>query len=166
MENFYNQMNKQITDISVSFQTKTHSIEQIEDRFAKYKIECGSKIKGRRFLEFTEMVSIPELGEHSEIPTEKDTTINHCFLPLKKLEKEGRNTDVYEVFMDQHAESHDVKCWNKDDSLYSNRVLMFSHILQTDGCAFFIGDLIDGVKEEYDMACLILEPHQIIHIEI
>lgn len=123
------------TDVSIHFTTKEQSIDVINKKFDDYIINNQDSLP----FDFSES-------------TEPRSVLHHCFLPEKIVEEKGFSTEIYDDILHQTSE-HKV-CWFgvSDYGLHWDRRLMLENLKKLNGVALFIGEIKEGVKEEYDMA--------------
>lgn len=125
-------------DLSIHFTLKNQTISQIDEKFSNWL--DSDKYHGQF-----------DFSENDE--NEPRNVLHHCFLPKQKVIVRKIGTEVWD-FLDTISEH--VICWNgvwnDGDSLHWDRRLMLENILKVNGISIFIGDIIDCVKEEYDIA--------------
>lgn len=124
------------TDVSIHFTIKNQSIESINDKLDNY----FSRTKTEDFaFNFSE-------------PTEPRSILHHCFLPEKKVIEKGLSTEIYDSIL--HSISEDKVCWfgTSDYGLEWDRRLMLENLKKINGIAVFVGEIIEGVKDEFDLA--------------
>ena len=96
--------NKQIPQISVHFQTKTQTPEQVNLKFETFLNKEKHKLYGRKLLDLVDYKIVTIGGSNEIINTEEDTVVNHCFLPIEELKKTKKDLSVYEDFIEVNAE--------------------------------------------------------------
>lgn len=75
----------------------------------------------------------------------------HCFLSEQEVKDRGFSMSLYEDFLYPYFKH--LHCLNIPDvGIHQCREKMFKEVLYHSGYAIFIGDLIDGVKEEFELA--------------
>ena len=125
-------------DLSIHFTLKGQTVEQVDEKFSKWL--DSDNYKGQF-----------DFSENDE--EEPRNVLHHCFLPKEKVIARKIGTEVWD-FLDTISEH--IICWNgvwnDGDSLYWDRRLMLENIQKNNGISIFIGDIIDDVKEEYDIA--------------
>ncbi len=125
-------------DLSIHFTLKSQTVEQVDEKFSKW-------------LDSDNYQGQFDFSENDE--EEPRNVLHHCFLPKEKVIARKIGTEVWD-FLDTISEH--IICWNgvwnDGDSLYWDRRLMLENIQKSNGISIFIGDIIDGVKEEYDIA--------------
>ena len=125
-------------DISIHFTLKSQTVEQVDEKFSKW-------------LDSDNYQGQFDFSENDE--EEPRNVLHHCFLPKEKVIARKIGTEVWD-FLDTISEH--IICWNgvwnDGDSLYWDRRLMLENIQKINGISIFIGDIIEGVKEEYDIA--------------
>ena len=125
-------------DLSIHFTLKSQTVEQVDEKFSKW-------------LDSDNYQGQFDFSENDE--EEPRNVLHHCFLPKEKVIVRKIGTEVWD-FLDTISEH--IICWNgvwnDGDSLYWDRRLMLENIQKSNGISIFIGDIIDGVKEEYDIA--------------
>lgn len=83
---------------------------------------------------------------------EPRNVLHHCFLPKRIIEEKGFSTEVWDFL---EMVSDDIICWygvSGNLGLVWDRRYMLENLKKINGTAIFIGNIIDGVKEEYDIA--------------
>lgn len=76
--------------------------------------------------------------------------LHHCFLPRAIIQLKKFSEDVVD-FLDGITE--DVVCWyGAAENLQDSRTLMLQNLKRVNGIAIFVGEIKEGVKEEYDLA--------------
>lgn len=120
------------TDVSIHFTTKGQTVEEINTKFNEY-IRNNQKTLPFDFSERTEPRSI----------------LHHCFLPEKVVIEKGFSTDIYDDIL--HPTSENKVCWfgTSDYGLEWDRLLMLENLAKLKGVAVFIGEIKEGVAEEY-----------------
>lgn len=125
-------------DLSIHFTIKGQTVAEIESKL-------------NAWLDSDKYLGQFDFSEKDE--EEPRTVLHHCFLPKKVVEQKGWSTDVWDFL---ETISEDIVCWNgvwnDGDALVWDRVMMLRNIIRTDGISIFIGNIIEGVKEEYDIA--------------
>ena len=125
-------------DVSIHFTLKGQTVEQVDGKFSKW---VDSDNYQGQF----------DFSENDE--EEPRSVLHHCFLPKEKVIARKIGTEVWD-FLDTISEH--IICWNgvwnDGDSLYWDRRLMLENIQKINGISIFIGDIIEDVKEEYDIA--------------
>lgn len=75
--------------------------------------------------------------------------LHHCFLPREIVVEKGFDTSVVD-FLDGLADNQ-VRWYNTSPKgLGVSRFLMLQNLLRCNGTAIFIGDIKEGVLEEFD----------------
>lgn len=120
------------TDVSIHFTTKGQTVEEINTKFNEY-IRNNQEPLAFDFSERTEPRSI----------------LHHCFLPEKLVKEKGDSTDIYDDIL--HPTSEDKVCWfgTSDYGLEWDRIYMLENLKKVNGLAIFIGDLKEGVLEDF-----------------
>ena len=125
-------------DLSIHFTLKGQTIEQIDEKFSNW-------------LDSDNYQGQFDFSENDE--EEPRNVLHHCFLPKEKVIARKIGTEVWD-FLDTISEH--IVCWNgvwnDGESICWDRRLMLENIQKVDGISIFIGDIIEGVKEEYDIA--------------
>lgn len=125
-------------DLSIHFTLKGQNVEQVDKKLNDWL--NSDKYSGQF-----------DFSENEE--TEPRNVLHHCFLPKKVVEQKGFSTEVWDLL---ETISEDIVCWNgvwnDGDALCWDRKLMLENIKKVNGISIFIGSLIEGVKEEYDIA--------------
>lgn len=122
------------TDVSIHFTTKGQTVEEINAKFNDYI----NNNQGSLPFDFSER-------------TEPRSVLHHCFLPEKVVKEKGFSNDIYEDIL--HPTSEQKVCWfgTSDYGLVWDRRLMLENLKKLNGVALFIGEIKEGVKEEYDL---------------
>lgn len=77
------------------------------------------------------------------------SNLNHCFLSLQEVITRELPIDVIE-YLNSVADT--TTEWFVDmDSLPEQREAMLNHIKDSNGIAIFVGDVVDGVLEEWNI---------------
>lgn len=125
-------------DLSIHFTLKGQTASQIDEKL-------------NNWLESDKYTGQFDFSENGE--TEPRNVLHHCFLPKKVVEQKGFSTEVWDML---ETISEDIVCWNgvwnDGDALCWDRKLMLENIKKVNGISIFIGEIIEGVKEEYDIA--------------
>ena len=125
-------------DLSIHFTLKGQTVEQIDQKL-------------NNWLDSDKYTGQFDFSENGE--TEPRNVLHHCFLPKKVVEQKGFSTEVWDLL---ETISEDIVCWNgvwnEGDALCWDRKLMLENIKKVNGISIFIGEIIEGVKEEYDIA--------------
>ena len=125
-------------DLSIHFTLKGQTVEQIDQKFSNWL--DSDNYRGQF-----------DFSENDE--DEPRNVLHHCFLPKEKVIARKIGTEVWD-FLDTISEH--IVCWNgvwnDGESICWDRRLMLENIQKVDGISIFIGDIIEGVKEEYDIA--------------
>jgi len=134
-------------DVSIHFTLKGQTIEQIEKKL-DYWLDSEEYKEQFDFSQRDGFVC-ENVWKH----TEPRSVLHHCFLPRKIVEQKNLPSDVW-YFLEMISE--DIVCWNgvwnNGDALCCDRLIMLENIKKLNGLSLFIGDIIDGVKDEYDIA--------------
>ena len=79
------------------------------------------------------------------------SVLHHCFLPEKIVLEKGFPNDIYDEIL--HPMFEDKVCWFgvSDYGLEWDRKLMLENLKKLNGVAIFVGEIKEGVKEEYDI---------------
>lgn len=124
-------------DFSIHFTLKGQKLEDIEAAFDKWQEETNC--------------SLIDLSEDNSIQ------IHHCFLTRQEIEDKGFDTGVAD-FLDSLTDDNNINWSKASETLGYSRLLMFRTLNRLNGVCIFIGDIKDGVKEEFDLAtCMELE---------
>ena len=92
---------------------------------------------------------------------EQRTVFHHCFLPREIVTQKGFNTAIVD-FLDTISEDQ-VRWYCANENLGMSRLLMLQNLKRLNGVALFVGEIKDGVKEEYELAtqlgieCIVIE---------
>lgn len=116
-------------DVSIHFTLKGQSLDDVKTKLTEwFKSESGKK-----------RVDL----------SDKDTVLHHCFLSRKEVLELGFSTDVVDYL--ESLCGNMVNWKYVSDSLHKSRELMLENLKRLDGLAIFVGDIVDGVFEEYDI---------------
>ncbi len=123
------------TDVSIHFSIKEQTIEELNNKFDNYIKKNQDNLP----FDFSEQTS-------------PRSVLHHCFLPEKIVEQKGFSTQIYDDIL--HPTSENKVCWfgTSDYGLEWDRRLMLENIAKLNGISIFIGEIKEGVKEEYDLA--------------
>lgn len=123
------------TDVSIHFTIKGQTVSEINQKFNDYIDKTADKLP----FDFSE-------------PSSPRSVLHHCFLPEKVVKEKGFSTDVYDDIL--HPTSEHKVCWFgvSDYGLPWDRRLMLENIKKLNGLSIFIGEIKEGVKDEYDLA--------------
>ena len=141
------------TDFSLHFQTKTQTPKEVFGQFDNWYAKEGKNL----------------LGDKTE-GDEFNSTLHHCFLSMEKFERDVKpnvlreKVDIIQETLEYlESEGEQVNWSQVDPNLGMCRLFMLKNIKKLNGISIFIGDIIDGVKEEYDLAvqigieCILLD---------
>lgn len=122
-------------DVSIHFTTKGQTVEEINKKYDDY---------------FT--VTKPPLFDFSE-STYQRTVLHHCFLPEKTVKEKGFPNEIYDNIL--HSISEHKICWfgisGEGLGLVWDRRYMLENLKKTNGLAVFIGEIKEGVLEEFNL---------------
>jgi len=123
-------------DFSIHFTVKGQEMAQIEKAFDEFQSK--------------DIYGTLDLSEDNSI------VLHHCFLPEKDVVSKGWDNSIHE-FLNTLTDANKVCYYHSDDdgNLGMSRLNMLRNIERLGGVSVFIGEIKDGVKEEYDLAkCL------------
>ncbi len=122
------------TDVSIHFTTKGQTVEEINKKLDQYFRENQHKL----------------LFDFSESTTPR-SILHHCFLPEKLVIEKGFTTEIYDDIL--HSISENKVCWygTSDYGLVWDRLLMLENLKKLNGVAIFIGEVKEGVLEEFNI---------------
>ena len=126
------------TDVSIHFTLKGQTTKELSDKLDKY---CsGENLKNPKF-DFSERLN----GAGRNV-------LHHCFLPKLVLEKKGFSNEVYDDILDPFSENK--VCWysTSDYGLVWDRRLMLENLKKLNGVAIFLGEIKEGVEEDFSIA--------------
>ena len=125
------------TDISIHFSLKGQSTKEIDQKLDNWISKNSNNLP----FDFSEQIE-----EHPR------NVLHHCFIPKSKLQAENKTTEVYDDVLDLFTDN--AICWNGvgDFGLVWDRRYMLENIKKCNGLSLFIGDIKEGVKEEYEIA--------------
>lgn len=130
------------TDFSIHFTIKEQSIEQIEAALKQWNKQTG-------FL-----VSMYDAG---------NPVLHHCFLPREIIKQKGFSESVVD-FLDS-IEVSTVRWFSTTPNIKTSRELMIQNLDRVKGVALFIGEIKEGVKDEWDLVS-VFDGIEKIHIPI
>lgn len=78
------------------------------------------------------------------------TVAAHCFLPKETVIEKGYSMDLYDRLLDPFFPKQ--QCMFREGDIQRSRQNLLSRVKAENGYAIFIGDIKEGVKEEYDLA--------------
>lgn len=120
------------TDVSIHFTIKDQPLDVIEDKINKWFRD------GKHVVDFSER-------------TEPRSILHHCFLPREIVIEKGFSEDLVDM-LDMISEFQ-VRWFNTHAyGLVWSRQLMLENLAKLGGTAIFVGEIKEGVKEEYDIA--------------
>lgn len=94
--------------------------------------------------------AIQEVVESYVRDNKSDITF-HCFLPKEDVIKKGWSTEVYDELLEPYFGN--LVCMNYvNKPINVNREDLFKTLKAMNGVAFFIGAIVDGVQDEFEMA--------------
>lgn len=133
------------TDVSIHFTTKGQSVQELNKKFDEYITSNQNSLP----FDFSES-------------TNPRSVLHHCFLPEKVVKEKGFSNEIYEDIL--HPTSEHKVCWygTSDYGLVWDRRLMLENLKKLNGIAIFIGEIKDGVKDEYDLVLELEIEHLII----
>jgi len=123
------------TDVSLHFTIKGQTVQEIDQKLEKYFQENKENL----IFDFSE-------------PSTPRSVLHHCFLPEQMVKDKGFSTEVYDEIL--HTMSEHKVCWfgSSDYGLEWDRRLMLENIAKLGGVSVFVGEIKEGVKDEYDLA--------------
>jgi hypothetical protein len=121
-------------DFSLHFTTKGQTVDDIRKKFKDWLYKDNSQ-------------TIPE----TDCTGEGFLILHHCFMHRKDIEAKGWSTKILDFL--EHRFAH-IVCWYgaSDQNLNLDRLLMLQNLKRVNGVAIFIGEIKDGVKDEYELA--------------
>lgn len=135
-------------DVSIHFTTKAQSIEHLNKLLTTF---CEGENYNNPKFDFSEA-------------TQPRSVLHHCFLPEETVKEKGFSNEVYETILNPTSE-HQI-CWYGVSGrlgLVWDRMYMLENIKKLNGIALFIGELKEGVLEEFEIAkelgieCIVLD---------
>lgn len=118
-------------DFSIHFTIKGQELSEIEKAFDKYQTDTNC-----HFLDLSE---------------DKSIRVHSCFLPRKTVEEKGFDTGVCD-FLETLTDGNNINWFNADDTLGMSRIHMLKTIERLGGICVFIGEIKEGVAEEFKLA--------------
>ena len=129
---------KRIAAFSIHFTTKTQTVQQIRGKLLKWQLDN------------------PDLLHLH--PVWVKPIMHHCFMHRVLVEHLGYDTELVD-FLDSieavnvtHYPMKGDMVVAQPESLFAARVKMIEHIIDFKGSCIFIGDIVEGVQTEYDLA--------------
>jgi len=123
-------------DVSIHFTIKNQTVKEVEK-----KLEDWYKTEEKIIL------------LNGNVDNQPRPVLHHCFLPKKILIEKNIPLTVWDFL--ENVSDH-IICWYgatmDGNSLAWDRRLMLENIKKTNGIAIFVGNIVEGVKEDYDMA--------------
>jgi len=124
-------------DLSIHFSLKVITPEEVEQKIRDWE---NSPFYEGQF-------------DDDETDTEIRTVLHHCFLPDRIIKEKNLSRDVLDML---DMLSDDNVCWygvsGENLGIVWDRVYMLENIKKVNGTSIFVGEIIDGVKDEYDIA--------------
>ena len=94
--------------------------------------------------------AVQEVVESYVRDNKSDITF-HCFLPKEDVIKKGWSTEVYDELLEPYFGN--LVCMNYvNKPINVNREDLFKTLKAMNGVAFFVGAIVDGVQDEFEMA--------------
>lgn len=124
---------KKYKDFTLHFTIKDQSLEDLKKKF--YEFDA-------RTLEADEVL-VTESDE-------EELVLHHCFLPPAIVSEKGLPTEVLD-FLDTVC-NEQVRWYQATDSLDFSRVMMLRNLKRLGGVAIFLGEIKEGVVQEYELA--------------
>lgn len=118
-------------DFSIHFTIKGQELQSIEKAFDKYQSDTNCHLL--------------DLSEDNSI------RLHTCFLPRKTVEEKGFDTALVD-FLDTLTDANNINWYNACDTLGMSRLQMLKTIERLGGVAVFIGEIKEGVLDEYNLA--------------
>lgn len=122
----------------------------------KYDASIHFTIKGQTMKEINKKIdnwlatqSLIDFSEKAE--GEPSAVLHHCFLPREMVVARGFSTEVVDTLDEISGESQ-VRWFGASDDLGMSRLLMLQNIKRLKGIAIFVGEVKEGVKEEYELS--------------
>jgi len=121
-------------DFSLHFTTKGQTVDDIRKKFTDWLAKDNHQ-------------TLPETDDDDE----GHLVLHHCFMHRKDIEAKGWSTEIVD-FLEYICD--DIVCWfgASDQSLDLDRLLMLQNLKRVHGVAIFVGEIKDGVKDEYELA--------------
>ena len=121
-------------DISIHFTIKGQTVSELNKKLSNYFDENQDEL----VFDFSEQ-------------TEPRSILHHCFLPESLVKEKGFSNEIYDELLDPLSENK--VCWYNTSSLglIWDRVFMLENLSKLNGVAVFIGEIKEGVKEEFDV---------------
>jgi len=127
-----------------------------EQKKKKYDASIHFTIKGQTMEEIDKKIdiwlenqSLIDFSEKAE--GEPSSVLHHCFLPRETVVAKGFGTEVVDV-LDEISGENQIRWFGASDTLGMSRLLMLQNIKRLNGIALFVGEVKEGVKEEYELA--------------
>ena len=122
------------TDISLHFTIKGQTIEQIKEKIDNHIASSDNSV----------LLKLKNLDNAN--------MLHHCFLPEKKVIELGFSNDVYEKVINHYSWLN--ACWHgvSGMGLETDRGIMLNNLKKLNGLAVFVGEIKEGVLEEFEKA--------------
>jgi len=119
---------KSVTDFSIHFTLKGQQLKEIEEKFFKW-------------------------ASQNELLHESKTNlkVHSCTMPRKIVEQKGWDLSIVE-FMESLTDGNDINWYYASNTIEMSRQFMLENLKKFYSVAIFIGELKDGVLEEYNIA--------------
>ena len=121
----------------------------------KYDASIHFTIKGQSMADIDKKID-NWLENQSRIDfSESDETgrsvLHHCFLPRETVVAKGFGTEVVDA-LDEISGENQIRWFGASETLGMSRLLMLQNLKRLNGIALFVGEVKEGVKEEYELA--------------
>ena len=133
------------TNISVHFTTKGQTVEEIQEKLVKF-FETQEETIPQRF-----QINLHGPNEKVKSLDVDRTVFHHCFLPLIEVKNRNFPTSIYDVVLNPLPGMR--LCWYgiSDFGIHWDRKLMLENLYNVGGIALFVGEIKDGVKDEFEL---------------
>lgn len=126
----------------------------------KYDFSIHFTIKGQTCEEIEKKIRAWEQSENYDGQFDDDesdgeirTVMHHCFLQERVIKEKGFSTEIIDM-LDMLCD--DVICWNgvsgEELGLVWDRTYMLENIKKLNGVSIFVGEIKEGVLEEFETA--------------
>lgn len=121
-------------DVSLHFTPKGQDVKEIFNKIDKWLENNSDTV---------------DFSERKEGETR--TVLHHCFMKRADVEAKGFDTTICDEL---ECFSEDTICWNgvSQSTIGMDRLLMLQNLKRLNGIAIFVGNIVDGVREELELA--------------
>lgn len=135
--------------VSIHFTPKAHRVEDVANALNGFKQIVTSNIK--------------------DITTKDvEIVLHHCFMPIEIVREKGWSEDIHQLLNSLDGVVSIVSHFDGNmENLEDARTEMMEAIYDAEyGGHIFVGDIVEGVAIEYELAIIDGKDNEIIHIEL